>query len=236
MEQCSYGLKPVDGACQQIFEQLIDTWFPAAVVTLQPLREQVQVLTLPAGRAVFHQGDACEMYLVVLQGSVRVQALTESGREIVLYRVRDHESCVITTACLLGEEVYPADGITETETTALALARGVFEQGMALSASFRRFVFHNQGSRLSDLIRRVEDVAYGRLDAKLARCLLDLAGAKSSVIKLTHQQLAMELGSAREVVSRHLKQFEQAGWIETGRGSLTILRPAALEKLLQGGG
>ena len=217
-------------------DDLLENWFPESEPRLVSLRRQVQTVAVPAGQTVFHQGDACEQYLVVLQGCVRVQALSEAGREIVLYRVRDHESCVITTSCLLGHESYPAEGVTEVETRALVIPRPVFDQALEQSAGFRHFVFQNQGARLSDLIRRVEEVAFGRMDAKLARLLLDWAGEHDGRVELTHQQLATELGTAREVVSRQLKQFEKKGWILGGRGLLAIADRAALAALAEKAG
>lgn len=212
-------------------DQLLQDWFPADIESLAGLRGQVKTVVIAPDQCVFHQGDACEQYLVVLQGCVRVQALSVSGREIVLYRVKDGESCVITTSCLLGREEYPAEGITETETRALAIPRPVFDRALEQSATFRRFVFQNQGARLSDLIRRVEDVAFGRLDAKLARFLMDWSQRHDGEILLTHQQLATELGTAREVISRQLKQFERRGWLVAGRGKLLIRDLDALERL-----
>ena len=207
---------------------LLDHWFPAEDIVLQQLREQLQLVRLPAGRDVFRLGDPCGSYLVVVNGMVRVQALSASGREVVLYRVTDGQSCVITTACLISGDVYPAEGVTEAETTALAVPQGVFTELLGRSAAFRSFVFSSQGQRLSDLIQRIEDVAFGRVDGRLARMLLDRSKANGGAILATHQQLASELGTAREVISRQLKVFEKQGWIRVQRGSVEVLQPQAL--------
>jgi CRP/FNR family transcriptional regulator len=168
---------------------------------------------------------------VVIDGSVRVQALSPGGREVTLYRVGSGQSCVITTSCLIGQEDYPAEGVTETETTALILSQGVFKELLSKSEAFRRFVFANQGRRLSDLIHRVEDVAFGRVDARLARLLVGRSESGGGRISATHQQLASELGTAREVVSRQLKLFEKKGWIAVRRGAVEIHNPAALAEI-----
>lgn len=211
--------------------ELVDAWFPAGDAALRPLRERLGVVRLPTGRDVFRFGDTCSNYLIVVTGSVRVQALSSGGREVVLYRVTDGQSCVITTACLISGEAYPAEGITETETVALVLQQADFDAAMASSAAFRRFVFANQGQRLSDLIQRVEDVAFGRVGARLARYLVDRGERDGGTIAATHQQLASELGTAREVVSRQLKDFEKQGWIRLLRGSIEVLQPGALAGL-----
>jgi CRP/FNR family transcriptional regulator len=191
-------------------------------------RSAVQILELPAEKMVFHRGEPCRNYLVVVAGSVRVQALSAGGREVLLYRVNDAQSCVITTSCLISQECYPAEAITETPTTALVMPQAVFNEALAGSEPFRRFVFGNQGQRLADLIQRVEDVAFGRVDVRLARVLVDRCGNTSGSIAATHLKLASELGTAREVISRQLKVFEKNGWIEVHRGSVDVLQPQAL--------
>lgn len=188
------------------------------------------IITLPAGARVFEPGRAAEAYLIVLDGVVRVQQVSEGGREIVLYRVRAGESCTLTTACLLGHEDYAAEAVTETAVRAVALPRAVFDELVASSPEFRRFVFGAFSSRITGLFRLLEQVAFGRLDVRLAQRLLDLAPA-SGAVTMTQQQLAAEVGSAREVISRTLADFQRRGWVDVGRGRLTVLNRAALAAL-----
>jgi CRP/FNR family transcriptional regulator len=208
--------------------ELIDSWFPTEGELAGCLRARLQLVKLPAAQDVFRLGDACRSYLVVIEGTVRVQALSSAGREVVLYRVTDGQSCVLTTACLISGERYPAEAVTETETVALSIPHSVFTQALAQSEAFQRFVFASQGRRLSDLIQRIEDVTFGRIDARLARLLLDRGGFQGSIVAATHQQLASELGTAREVVSRRLKLFEKQGWIRVLRGGIELCQCAAL--------
>ncbi len=212
---------------------MLEQWFPQDDMLLQQLCKQVQQVRLPAGQAVFHRGDTCRNYLVVIHGSVRVHALSAGGREVVLYRVTDGQSCVITTSCLISEESYPAEGITDEETEALVIPQAVFNEALGYSDTFRRFVFANQGQRLGDLIQRVEDVAFGRVDARLAKHLVDRCGNRPGVVSATHKQLASELGTAREVISRQLKVFEKEGLIAVHRGSVEVIRPEALIRVCE---
>jgi len=209
-------------------ETLLNQLFPGDDPVLQQLRAQVQEVRLPAGQTVFRRGDPCRNYLLVVRGLVRVQVLAANGREVTLYRVTDGESCVITTSCLISRETYPAEGVTETETTALVVPMALFDEALESSASFRRFVFANQGRRLGDLIQRIEDVVFGRIDVRLARLLRERSEGGARTVSLTHQQLAAELGTAREVVSRQLKQLEKKGLIATRRGSIEVLQPEGL--------
>ena len=208
------------------FPALRDVQDPAG----QRVLESAQLMQVPPETTVFRVGDACRHYLLVLEGSVKVRQTAANGREIILYRVGAGDSCVLTTSCLLSSEHYAAEGITETEVTAIGIPASEFHRGVNESPAFRQFVFARYGQRLADLMILVEEVAFGRLEARLAQRLLRFSNARSEVT-LTHQELATEIGSAREVVSRQLKDFERQGWVRLHRGRIEILDRAALEKL-----
>ena len=196
------------------------------------LRARAQYQQLPSGKRVFEPGGRCQSYLLVVSGSVRVELLTEGGREAVLYHVRAGESCVLTTSCLLGDSAYPAYGVCETDVTALAIPLDTFNHALESSGDFRRFVFASLGRRFAEVIARIEQIAFSPIDRRLAALLLSKC-AKDGSIKTTHQALANELGSAREVVSRHLKRFERMGWLRLQRGSITVLQPQPLQDIVQ---
>ena len=151
----------------------------------------------------------------------------KAGREIVLYRVSAGESCVLTTACLLAYEDYLAEGIAETDVQAVAIPRGVFDQLMAQSEIFRRFVFTAYSKRITDLFLVIEEIAFRRMDIRIAETLLELP-SPGHIIHTTHQKLAAELGTAREVVSRQLQEFQRRDWIEVSRGEIRIKNREAL--------
>jgi len=208
--------------------------FPTLRSITDPAGQRViaaaQRLTMPSETVVFHTGAPCRNYLLVIDGSVRVRQIAANGREIVLYRVGPGESCVLTTSCLLASSSYAAEGITEGEVDAVAIPAPEFHRAVAESPGFRQFVFDSFGQRLADLMALVEEVAFGRLEARLAQRLLRFAG-DGSVVEATHPELATEIGSAREVVSRQLKTFEQRGWVTLQRGRVEIQDREALAAL-----
>jgi CRP/FNR family transcriptional regulator, anaerobic regulatory protein len=187
-------------------------------------------ITLPANSTVFRQGDNCQNYILVQQGSVKVFTRAENGREMVLYRVGSGESCTLTTTCLFSNNKYPAEGVTETEVKALVINRDDFNRGLEQSADFRRMVFDGYSQRLTDIITLVEEVSFGRIDARLAKTLMQHVVGEMT-IHVTHQDLAAELGSAREVISRQLKEFERRGWVSLQRGSIELTNTRELENL-----
>lgn len=205
--------------------------FPGLAGLDEPIRriliEQSRVATLPEGTVIFGPGKAPESLLLLLDGTVRVQQVAENGREIVLYRVQAGESCVLTTACLLAYEDYRAEGLAETAINAAAIPRSVFEDLIARSEVFRRFVFTAYSRRITDLFLVIEEIAFKRVDIRLAQKLMDL-GADTGRIPTTHHQLATELGTAREVVSRQLQEFQRQGWVSVARGEVRLTDKQAL--------
>ena len=200
--------------------------------TTTTLRRSASLITVPAGSTVFTHGGECRSYLLVVSGSIRVQMSSEGGREIVLYRVGSGETCVLTTSCLLANEDYPAEAITETEVTAAVLPVARFHDLVARFAPFRAFIFQTYGRRITELMLLIEEVAFRRIDVRLAEHLISRSGGTCGQLATTHQQLAVELGSVREVVSRQLKEFERRGWLLLRRGSIEIVDVSGLRDLL----
>ncbi|MDZ7752447.1 MAG: Crp/Fnr family transcriptional regulator [Gammaproteobacteria bacterium] len=213
---------------RQCFPQLFASRDPH----IQTLLGEAQEVTLPADQLVFHRGAPCERYVLVAAGRIKVVLVAPNGREIVLYHVGPGDSCVLTTVGLLGNENYPADGITESPVTALLIGRNGFATALGESQHFRNFVFGNMGRRLADVIARMEQINFSDINSRLAAILLAQADDNGR-LSITHQQLALEIGSAREVVSRHLKSFESRGWIRLERGRLEIRDRRQLQSLIK---
>ncbi len=189
---------------------------------------KTKLIQVSQGDVLFHDGDGCKAYVLVITGSVRVQKMDSEGREIVLYRVEEGQSCMLTTICLMGSRQYPAEGVAESDTELAVIPYNLFEHALAGSCGFRKYVMSSVGGRICDLMQLVEDVAFGRMDARLSRLLIQRK--RHSALDCTHQHLAHELGTAREVVSRLLKDFERKGWVQLSRGKVSLCDlPALLE-------
>ncbi|MCA0186898.1 MAG: Crp/Fnr family transcriptional regulator [Proteobacteria bacterium] len=193
------------------------------------LSGRARIITVPAGTTLFDERQACQGFPFVLSGSIRVIKAAPTGRELPLYRVTPGETCIISSACLLGQAPYNARGITESETRLLLLPVEDFQALLAESA-FRDFVFQLFSERIADLMQLIEEVAFRKLDQRLAALLL----GKGARIHTTHQQLADELGSVREIVSRLLKGLAEQGLVALSREQVDILDPAGLRRLAGG--
>lgn len=192
------------------------------------LAEDAQVAEVPPGQTLFDEGAPCRGFPMLLAGEVRVARGAPIGRSIELYRVTPGELCVASTACLFGQASLVAYGETVAPTRLVVLSPRGFERWVA-EAPFRRFVFGIFADRLADLMALTEAVAFQRLDQRLAGTLLGYG----AVVARTHQALADEIGTVREIVTRLLKRFERAGWIEPGRERIRILDAAALRALAE---
>jgi len=194
------------------------------------LRRKSSTLSFAAGTVIFGPGKSPENLLLLLEGRVRVQQVSDAGREIVLYRVEAGQSCVLTTAWMLAYDDHSAEGIAETDVRAAAIPRAVFDELVATSPTFRNFVFTAYAKRITDLFQVIEDIAFQRVDIRLAQKLRDLSRGTGQV-RATHQQLAAELGTAREVISRQLGEFQRRGWIAQSRGVIDLIDAAGIAQL-----
>lgn len=217
----------------------LDDRFPKLVQdpSLQEaLRKQTQAVRLARGEYICMEGTLCAHLALVLDGTARVYKSGAGGREITLYRVHPGESCILTTSCILSDRPFPAFAVAETAVEARVVPSGTVQQWMDVHPPWQRYVFDLFASRLDTVIATLEEVAFHQLDARLAGLLIEAhARADGDIIRATHEQLASDLGSAREVVSRLLKDFEHDGIVELGRGRVTVTNRSALQRIAGNG-
>jgi len=193
----------------------------------QVVASEAKVVNLLTGDIAFDEESPCQSYLMVTSGAVRVVKPVSNGRELLLYRVQPGESCILTVSCLLGECSYQARGSVEADLACVIVPRAVFLQMVEQSPEFRTFIFRFFGERVTHLMELIEAVAFRKLDRRLAQFLLK----NSPVLEVTHQNLAAELGSVREVISRILEDFRAQGIVQLDRGQIHVLDKQALERL-----
>ncbi|MBK7136106.1 MAG: Crp/Fnr family transcriptional regulator [Rhodocyclales bacterium] len=210
----------------------LEAQYPVLAELPPKLRAEIaaaaQAVTVPSGATLFDERQPCQGFPFVLAGAIRVAKVAANGRELPLYRVTPGETCIITSSCLLGNVPYNARGTTESETVLVLLPQGLFNELLA-QAPFRNFIFNLFAERMADLMRLVEEVAFRKLDQRLAALLL----GKGRVVHATHQQLADELGSVREMISRLLKGFAELGLVALGREQIEIRDAAGLRRIAE---
>ena len=180
---------------------------------------------LSAGEHICMEGSSCSHLAFVLSGTGRIYKLSETGREITLYRVEPGECCILTLSCIVSEKRFPAFAVSESELQAIIIPAASIQQWMDDSRSWRRYAWNLIAERLGEVISLVEEITFRRMDERLAFYLnqanLFPLGQQT---RITHQQIAAELGTSREVISRLLKDLEEQGIVELGRGWLKLLK------------
>jgi CRP/FNR family transcriptional regulator, anaerobic regulatory protein len=188
------------------------------------------LIKVPAGATLFDEGDPCRGFVLLLSGMVRVSKIAPNGRELHLYDVAPGDSCILTCACLLGESRYHAHAAAREDLEMVVLPAHAFRDLCGRLEPFRNQVFARFSERMTEMMELVAAVAFQKLDQRLASSLI----GRPNPIRMTHQALADELGSIREIVSRLLKSFADQGWIRLSREQIEVINPTSLGRLAAG--
>jgi len=194
--------------------------------SLAALGNSIGPMEVPAGTILFDENAPCQGFPLVLTGEVKVSRHSGDGRSLELYRVVPGELCLVSSACLFRSAPLSAQGITTKPTTLLLIPPATFNQWLA-TPSFRDEVLGLFAERMADLTGLIDAVAFHKLDQRLAAALL----GRGQDLALTHQTLADELGTVREIITRLLRRFEREGWVTLARERIHISNSAALRDL-----
>jgi CRP/FNR family transcriptional regulator len=192
---------------------------------------EAQYVELPSGASICEQGQNCAHLALIIEGTGRVYKSSPSGREVTLYRINAGESCVLTASCIMNQDSFPATAETETAVRALLISPVNVKQWFCQDSKWQSFIFSLLSHRLADIISVVEEVAFKRIDVRLAEQFVKSLKQGHLTLNKTHAELAADVGSSREVVSRILRDFSQRQLINSGRGIIEIVDPLALEDL-----
>lgn len=209
-------------------KQKVNQLFP--FVMLNPADESLMNISkIPAGRVVFQEGEPCGLVAFLLKGVIRVSKVGKSGKEIYLYRVREGEACILMISSVLAGIEYPATATVEEDVEAILLPISVFKRWMAQNEPMQQFVYRTLSQRLVTVMTIIEEIVFHKMDERVAEFLIEMKG-EENLLTITHDAIAMELGTAREVISRIMKEFQLKGWVSLSRGKINILNRVALEK------
>lgn len=209
--------------------QLIRELFPFFILD-QNSESLMNTAKIPAGRIVFQEGEACEVIAFILKGVIRVSKVGKNGKELPLYRVTSGESCILMISSTLASIGYPATATVEEDVDVLLLSVPVFKKWMQENLALQTFVYKLLSERLVSVMTLIEEIVFHKMDERVAEFLLEKGKGVPS-LSITHDRIAMELGTAREVVSRIMKDFQRKGWIEMSRGKVTIISRDSLQNV-----
>jgi CRP/FNR family transcriptional regulator, anaerobic regulatory protein len=189
---------------------------------VREFQEATFLAQIPSGKNVFVENERTDAIAILLSGEVRVYKVGETGREITLYRFGVGESCILTANAILSEQSFPALATVEQEAEAVMIPANIFRDWVRRYDLWRNFVFDLLSQRLTSMMTIVDEVAFQRVDTRIALLLLNRSQIQNPIY-ITHQEIAAELGSSREVISRILEGFAREKLILTSRGTIKIL-------------
>ena len=189
---------------------------------VEGLLERVQRHSFQAGNQLYWEGDSCSGIAFLLVGTIRVYRCSETGREITLYEIGPGETCILNASCILGEKPYPANAVTLTEGEFILIPADSFRRMLGIHEPLRNMIFSLLSERLGDIMELVNEVAFRRMDERLMEYLTEKS--INGQLLATHQKIASDLGTSREVVSRILKDFERQGKLQLTRSEIKLLQ------------
>ena len=189
-----------------------------------------QIRTYGQGELIYAKDQACLGLIRVLSGAVRTFMLSEEGREIQLYRIEAGDMDVLSAACVMNEITFETQMVADRDTELLVVPATCLSRFKQTNVFVRCFLFEKLGQRFSDVMHGMQTLLFTRVDQRLAASLLRLSQGAGAVAA-THEQLARDISSSREVVSRTLKELERQGLIRLGRGRVTLTDRPGLEAL-----
>lgn len=195
------------------------------------LAESARIVELGADDSLLQPGQQCTSATLVAEGAVRVHMASRSGRDLTLYRVQAGGMCALSVLCVQTTQSFPAHADALCPTVGIAVPGPTFRALLGNEPAWRSYAFGSMWNRVDDLITRIDDVTFSGVPARLARWLLD--EQRDGVVEVTHERLAAEIGSSREVVSRLLGRWERADLVALARGRITILSPATMSEFCE---
>ena len=184
------------------------------------------------GTVVFDEGDECGVVAFLLNGSIRVSKIGKNGREIILYRLGSGDSCILTISSVLANISYPATAIVEEDTEVILLPVKQFKELMVTNPEFQQYIYKLLSARLLEIMTLIDEIVFHKIDERLMEYLLRHTENDGDIIEITHEELASQLGSAREVISRITKGLERDGVIQLSRGKVRVIQRSSLERKL----
>ncbi|MBO2535767.1 Crp/Fnr family transcriptional regulator [Rummeliibacillus suwonensis] len=187
---------------------------------------------IPKDTVIFNEGDECGTVAFLLSGSIRISKIGKNGREIVLYRLGSGDSCILTISSVLANISYPATAVVEEDAEVILLSIQQFKELMTINPEFQQYIYKLLAARLLEVMTLVDEIVFHKMDERLIEYLLRHSKNDEDIIEITHEELASQLGSVREVISRLLKGFERDGLIQLSRGKVKIMHRSGLEEKL----
>lgn len=178
------------------------------------------------------EGDSVTYFPILKSGTIRVYKVGSSGQEITLYRINPGESCILTISCLLAKNNFPAIAAVEKDSEVLLITATKLREWIKKYDVWAEYIYNYLSKVLMNVLKIIENISFKKMDVRIIEYLIENFKKKGKILQLTHQQIAHDIGTAREVVSRTLKDLEAQKNISQSRGKIIIENPKELGKKL----
>lgn len=185
------------------------------------------------GETIFNEGDVCEGVPFVIKGCVRVSKFGKNGKEMSVYRVNAGETCILSVTSVLSKSAYPLTAIAEEDVEAVIIPCDEFKLLMTASLNFQKYIYKTIIFRFQEVINIIDEIIFHSIDERVIKFLLKNTKNNGDIIEITHDKIAVEIGTAREVVSRILKEMERNNWIQLARGKVIVKKRNIIEQQIK---
>lgn len=190
------------------------------------------IKTIPKGERIFDEGDLCGGVPFIIKGTVRVSKVGKTGKEMNIYRVAKGDTCILTVTCVLSNSPYPLTAVAEEDVETVIVPYDTFKQLMNTNFPFQEYIYKLIITRFQELLTLIDEIIFHSTDERIMRFLVKHTTEDGDVIETTHDKMAIEIGTAREVVSRFLKELERKDWVNLSRGKIVVKNRTFLEQKL----
>lgn len=220
---------------KQYFEETLPFWKNLKQEQKDKILHTSRISTFSAGESMNTGAGECAGLFLIKKGQVRAYILSDTGKEITLYRLLERDVCIFSASCMMKNITFDIFLEAEKETEAYLIPTGVYEEVSKQSIEASDYTNQILSSRFSDVMWIMEQVLFMSFDKRLALFLLEQSAMENSeTFYMTQDVIARHLGSAREVVSRMLKYFSDEGYVKLARGKISIINENKLRELAEG--
>lgn len=198
----------------------------------EAISHHLRINDYEAGYKLINSGQACLGFSFILKGILRVYRINDEGREVTLYKLKQGDSCFLTTLCILSDEENYAFVEVEEDATLAFIPMEIFKEYILEDKAYLKYIFKNLYGKFDHVINALEKITFDSIEKRIIHYLKQAAKKTSgiAIIYTTHEKIAIDIGSSREVVSRTLKNLEKSGIIELARGKIKILNISTLQE------
>ena len=191
---------------------------------LDEISETGKLTFVKAGDVIIDSGQYIKSIPLIVSGTIKVLRMDDDGGEILLYYVKGNETCAMSLTCCMAHQKSRIKAVAEEDTEMIVLPVGKMEEWMVKYNSWKNFVMQTYSARFDELLQTIDSVAFHKVDERLEKYLRDKSTVSGErILSVSHQQIAEELNSSREVISRLLKQLENNGSIKLGRNKIELI-------------